>query len=167
MGFGELDGEGNVNATKMGPRCTGCGGFIDITQNAKKVVFCGTFTASGCEFSFDNNRLTIIKEGKIRKMVKQVAQYSFNGILSREKGQEVYIVTERAVFRLVEEGVELFEIAPGIDLKTQVLDMMDFQPIVSENLKFMDTVLFQDGAAGLKKKVLQKAEKAAAEKLEK
>ena len=100
-------------------------------------------------------------------MVKQVAQYSFNGILSREKGQEVYIVTERAVFRLVEEGVELFEIAPGIDLKTQVLDMMDFQPIVSENLKFMDTVLFQDGAAGLKKKVLQKAEKAAAEKLEK
>ncbi len=156
MGFGELDGEGNVNATKMGPRCTGCGGFIDITQNAKKVVFCGTFTASGCEFSFENNKLTIVKEGKIRKMVSRVAQYSFNGKLSRSNNQDVYIVTERAVFKLAPEGVVLIEIAPGVDLQKQVLDMMDFQPIVSENLKVMDGALFNKDAVGMRDMILSK-----------
>ena len=134
----------------MGPRCTGCGGFIDITQNAKKVVFCGTFTASGCEFAFEDHKLTIVKEGKIRKMVGQVAQYSFNGKLAREKNQEVYIVTERAVFCLVPEGVKLMEIAPGIDLKTQVLDLMDFVPIISEDLKVMDESLFNQGPMNMK-----------------
>lgn len=156
MGFGELDEQGNVNATKMGARCTGCGGFIDITQNAKKVVFCGTFTASGCEFAFDNHKLTIIKEGKIRKMVSEVAQYSFNGKISREKKQEVFIVTERAVFTLVSEGVKLIEIAPGIDMKTQILDLMDFEPIISDNLKVMDENLFNEGKFGLKEYVMSK-----------
>lgn len=156
MGFGELDGEGNVNATKMGPRCTGCGGFIDITQNAKKVVFCGTFTASGCEFSFEDNRLTILKEGQIRKMVSRVAQYSFNGKISRNKGQQVYIVTERAVFKLVNEGVMLIEVAPGIDIKAQILNLMDFEPIISPDLKIMDLELFNIGTAGLKQKIMKK-----------
>lgn len=154
MGFGELDKEGNVNATKMGKRCTGCGGFIDITQNAKKVVFCGTFTASGCEFGFDGQKLQIIKEGKIRKMVSEVAQYSFNGKLARAKNQKVIIVTERAVFKLTPEGVVLTEIAPGIDLQTQILDLMDFTPIISENLKMMDVNLFNEGMAGLKAQIM-------------
>lgn len=156
MGFGELDAEGNVNATKMGPKCTGCGGFIDITQNAKKVVFCGTFTASGCEFGFENGRLQIIKEGKIRKMVKKVAQYSFNGRLSREKKQEVYIVTERAVFKLSEAGVVLIEIAPGIDLEKDVLGLMDFKPIISKDLKQMRSSLFNEGPAGLRELIMSK-----------
>ena len=154
MGFGELDGAGNVNATKMGPRCTGCGGFIDITQNAKKVVFCGTFTASGCEFSFENKKLTILKEGKIKKMVSQVAQYSFNGKIAREKGQEVYIVTERAVFKLVPEGVMLTEIAPGIDLQNQILDKMDFTPIISPDIKVMDEALFNVGIVGMRETMM-------------
>lgn len=154
MGFGELDGEGNVNATKMGSRCTGCGGFIDITQNAKKVVFCGTFTAGGCEFSFENEKLNIRKEGRIRKMVSRAAQYSFNGKLSRKKNQNVYIVTERAVFRLVKDGVELIEIAPGIDLQTQVLDLMDFKPLISRELSVMDGRLFSKGAAGLREEII-------------
>lgn len=156
MGFGELDGEGNVNATKMGPRCTGCGGFIDITQNAKKVVFCGTFTASGCKFEFRDHKLTIVEEGKIQKMVSQVAQYSFNGKLSREKGQEVFIVTERAVFQLVKEGVMLIEIAPGIDLQRQVLDLMGFCPIISKNLKIMDEMLFYEGKSGIRELIMKK-----------
>jgi len=156
MGFGELDGEGNVNATKMGPRCTGCGGFIDITQNAKKVVFCGTFTASGCKFDFSDHKLTILQEGKIKKMVGEVAQYSFNGKIARGKGQEVYIVTERAVFKLVKEGVMLLEIAPGIDLQTQVLDLMDFKPIISENLKVMDADLFNEGPVGMRDFIMAK-----------
>lgn len=156
MGFGELDKEGNINATKMGARCTGCGGFIDITQNAKKVVFCGTFTAGGAEYSFHDQKLTIVKEGRIRKMVSKVAQYSFNGKLSREKGQEVWIVTERAVFKLVKEGVMLTEIAPGIDLQTQILEKMDFEPVISEDLKLMDESLFSEGMAGLKKTIMER-----------
>lgn len=157
MGFGELDGEGNVNATKMGPRCTGCGGFIDITQNAKKVVFCGTFTAGGGEYSFEDRRLTILKEGRIRKMVSQVAQHSFNGARSREQKQEVYVVTERAVFTLVPEGVKLIEIAPGIRLKEQILDLMDFEPLIAEDLKLMDEKLFLTGSVGLKERIMAKA----------
>ena len=155
MGFGELDGEGNVNATKMGPRCTGAGGFLDITQNAKKIIFCGTFTASGCEFSFEDHKLHINKEGKIRKMVKQVAQYSFNGKSARDKGQEVWIVTERAVFKLVPDGVMLMEIAKGIDLQKDVLDLMDFKPILCEDLKVIDTDIYNEGSFGLKEKILK------------
>ncbi|MDD6318953.1 MAG: hypothetical protein PUA61_08920 [Succinatimonas hippei] len=154
MGFGELDGEGNVNATKMGKRCTGAGGFLDITQNAKKIIFCGTFTASGCEFSFENKRLHIKKEGSIRKMVKQVAQYSFNGKIAREKNQEVWIVTERAVFKLVREGVMLMEIAAGADLQKDILDLMDFKPLISDELKTIDTDIYAQGKYGLKSKIM-------------
>ncbi|KWZ83823.1 acyl CoA:acetate/3-ketoacid CoA transferase [Heyndrickxia coagulans] len=150
MGAGELDAEGNVNATKMGARCTGAGGFIDITQNAKKVVFCATFSAGGGEINLQNNKVTVVREGSIKKMVSKVSQISFNGKLAREKGQEVFFVTERAVFKLVKEGVMLIEIAPGIDLQKDILDMMDFKPIVSDEIKLMDERLFVDGVFGLK-----------------
>lgn len=150
MGAGELDEQGNVNATKMGSRCTGCGGFIDITQNAKKVVFLFTFTAGGAKYAFENNKIHIEQEGGIRKLVKKVAQISFNGKVAREHGQEVVYVTERCVFRLVKEGVMLTEIAPGIDLQRDILNQMDFVPLISERLKLMDSSIFkQDGQAGL------------------
>lgn len=153
MGLGELGEDGSVNSTKMGSRCTGAGGFIDITQNAKKVVFLGTFTAGGAKYHFENNKLTIVEEGKICKMVKRVAQLSFNGPVARKKGQEVLIVTERAVFRLCKKGVELIEIAPGIDLQTQILEKMEFMPIISPDLKLMDKSLFiQKGPYGLQLK---------------
>lgn len=155
MGAGELDQYGNVNSTKMGSKCTGAGGFIDITQNAKKVVFCATFTASGCEYSFKNNKLNIVKEGKIRKMVSNVTQISFNGEIARNKGQKVIFVTERAVFELTKEGVVLIEIAPGIDLHKDVLDNMDFKPIISKELKTMDIDLFkEEGHFGLENKMI-------------
>jgi propionate CoA-transferase len=152
MGAGELDGEGNVNATKMGPRCTGAGGFIDITQNAKKVVFCATFNTGGPEIVFDQNKkvMRIEKEGTVRKMVNRVAQISFNGKMAREKGQKVVFVTERAVFELVKDGVMLTEIMPGIDPQKDVLDLMDFKPIVSPNLKTTNESLFNNGPFGLK-----------------
>lgn len=150
MGAGELDKDGNVNSTKMGSRCTGAGGFIDITQNAKKVVFCATFTASGAEYSFENGKLKIIKEGEIIKIVDKVAQISFNGLIARKKGQKVIYVTERAVFEIVKEGVMLIEIAPGIDLEKDVLDKMEFKPIISKDLKTMDERLFKIGVFGLK-----------------
>jgi propionate CoA-transferase len=150
MGLGELDSEGNVNATKMGKRCTGAGGFIDITQNAKKTVFCATFSAGDAEYAFDTNTIRITKEGSVRKMVKHVAQISFNGRLAREKGQKVVIVTERAVFELIKEGVMLTEIMPGIDLQRDVLANMDFKPIISPDLRNGNPALFKDGPFGLK-----------------
>ncbi|PXV88326.1 propionate CoA-transferase [Lachnotalea glycerini] len=157
MGLGELDEEGNVNSTKMGSKCTGAGGFIDITQNAKKVVFCGTFSAGDAQYEFIDNKLVILKEGRITKLVSKVAQISFNGSLAKGKNQQVVIVTERAVFELTKEGVVLIEIAPGIDLQTQVLDRMQFKPIISESLKRMDTDLFkQDNRFGLKEKMKER-----------
>lgn len=143
MGFGELDQYGNVNATKMHERPAGCGGFIDITQHAQKVVFLGTFTAQGARYCFEDSRLSITHEGAIKKMVSNVAQISFNGMRARNGEQEVLIITERAVFTLVKDGVMLIEIAPGIDLKTDVLDMMDFQPLIANPLKLMDSKLFE------------------------
>ncbi|GAA0609991.1 propionate CoA-transferase [Virgibacillus siamensis] len=150
MGAGELDKEGNVNATKMGPLCTGAGGFIDITQNAKKVVFCATFSTGGAKVSLKNEKVHINQEGSIKKMVSKASQISFNGKLAREKGQDVFFVTERAVFKLVKEGVMLIEIAPGIDLEKDILEMMEFEPIISQDLKEMDKKLFTEGAFGLK-----------------
>ncbi|WHY72677.1 acyl CoA:acetate/3-ketoacid CoA transferase [Fictibacillus enclensis] len=150
MGAGELDAEGNVNATKMGSLCTGAGGFIDITQNAKKVVFCATFSTGGARIELKDNKVQIEQEGRIKKLVSKVSQISFNGKLAREKGQDVYFVTERAVFKLVKEGVMLIEIAPGVDLQKDVLDLMEFTPIISDQLAQMDEQLFADGEFGLK-----------------
>ena len=151
MGAGEIDPEANVNATRLGPKPTGCGGFVDITANAKHVVFCSTFTGKGLEVSFEGGRLHILQEGSIRKFVRAVSQISYNGRIAREKHQKMHYVTERAVFELQPEGLTLIEIAPGIDLQTQVLDQMDFRPRISETLHEMDAALFRaDGPFGLK-----------------
>lgn len=151
MGAGEIDADGNVNATRLGPNPTGAGGFIDITTNAKHVVFCSTFTGKGLECSFEDNKLHVNKEGSIIKCVKKLQQISYNGNIARKKGQKMHYVTERAVFELRPEGLTLIEIAPGIDLQTQVLDMMEFKPLISENLKEMDSAIYSDGPFGLKK----------------
>ena len=142
---------GNVNATRLGPLPTGAGGFVDITTNAKHVVFCSTFTGKGLKCSFDGQQLHIDQEGGLIKMVDHVTQVSYNGTIARRKKQKVHFVTERAVFELREEGVVLTEIAPGIDLQTQILDLMEFAPIISRDLKQMDQRLFcENGPFGLK-----------------
>lgn len=152
MGAGEIDSQGNVNATRLGPNPTGAGGFIDITTNAKHVVFCSTFTGKGLECSFEDHRLHINKEGSLIKCVKKLQQISYNGDIARKKGQKMHYVTERAVFELRPEGLTLIEIAPGIDLQTQVLDLMEFRPLISESLKEMDPAIYrEDGPFGLKK----------------
>lgn len=151
MGAGEIDAEGNVNATKLGPNPTGAGGFIDITTNAKHVVFCSTFTGKGLECSFEDGRLHINKEGSLIKFVEKLQQVSYNGKIARKKHQKMHYVTERAVFELWPEGLALVEIAPGIDLQTQILDLMEFKPIISPNLKEMNPNIFCDnGPFGLK-----------------
>lgn len=151
MGAGELDEHGNVNATRLGPNPTGAGGFIDITTNAKHVVFCSTFTGKGLKCSFEDHKLHIDQEGKLIKCVEKLQQVSYNGEIARKKGQKMHYVTERAVFELRPEGLTLIEIAPGIDLQTQVLDLMKFKPLISEDLKEMDSAIFEEGPFGLKK----------------
>jgi propionate CoA-transferase len=137
LGFAQVDEEGNVNVSKVGPMLAGCGGFINISQNARKVVFCGTLTAKGTEVALEGGRITVRKEGRIRKFVSRVEQITFNGRYALERGQEVLYVTERGVFRLTGEGLELIEVAPGIDLESQLLDQMEFRPRLGENLGSM------------------------------
>ena len=130
LGVAQIDAEGNVNVSKFGARLAGVGGFVNITQTAKALVFCGTFTAGELKIKLSDGRIQIIKEGSIRKFIKQVEQISFSSNRSRQIGQKVLYVTERAVFRLTSEGLELIEVAPGIDLQKQVLDLMEFKPII-------------------------------------
>ena len=142
LGMAEMDRIGNVNVSKFGPRIAGAGGFINITQSAKKVVFCGTFTASGFDFQIGGGQLKIVKEGKIRKLVDKVEHITFSGEYGRTSGQKILYVTERAVFELRPEGVTLIEIAPGVDLETDILARMDFKPLIAPDLKLMDGRIF-------------------------
>lgn len=150
LGLAETDGEGNINVSKFGTRLAGAGGFIDITQNAKKVCFCGTFTAKGLKTEIRDGKLIIVQEGQKRKFVKAVEHITFSGYYAKKTNQPVLYITERAVFELRPDGVTLIEIAPGIDLKTQILDLMDFEPKVADDLKLMDARIFEDKPMGLK-----------------
>jgi len=148
LGAAQIDADGNVNVSKFGGRAAGQGGFIDISQTAKKVVFCTYFKAKGFESSVKNGKLSINSEGKVSKFVKKVDQITFNGKLSREKGQEVVICTERCVFKLCPEGVKLIEIAPGVDLEKDILSQMGFEPIIEGELGVMDERIFTPGRMG-------------------
>lgn len=130
LGAAEIDRRGNVNVSRFGDRLAGVGGFVNISQNARRVVFCGTLTSDGLEVEVSQGRLRIVREGRVRKFVADVGQLSYAADVARRKGQEALYVTERAVFRLVDEGLELIEVAPGIDLERDVLDRLEFRPIV-------------------------------------
>ena len=149
LGFAQVDRMGNINSTRFNNFITGSGGAIDISSAAKKLVFCGTFAVKGDQqISVDG--LKVIDPGRVKKFVDQVEQVSFSGKSAIERGQEVYYVTERAVFTLTPDGVMLLEIAPGLDLQRDVLDMMDFRPIISPELKTIDKIIYRDELLGLK-----------------
>ena len=145
LGAAQVDANGNVNVSKFGNRLSGVGGFVNISQNARRLVFCGTFTSCGLRIGIHENRISIHQEGTTPKFVERVEQVSFSGVVARDRGQDVLYVTERAVFRLTREGVELIEIAPGIDLERDVIGQMSFRPILRE-VKQMPQHVFQGPA---------------------
>ena len=149
LGMAEMDARGNVNVSRFGGRVIGPGGFIDITHNTPFVIFTGTFTAGGLKTVCEDGRLRILREGKYPKCVAEVGQITFSGDRARREGQRVLYVTERAVFRLTADGVELIEIAPGVDPERDVLKHMAFRPLVSPDLREMDPRIFRDAPMGL------------------
>ena len=142
LGMGEMDEAGNVNVSSLGGVTVGPGGFIDIAQNARKVVFCGTFEAKGTQLVCGGGKLRIGRYGEVQKLVKQVNQITFSGSEALRTGQEIIYVTERAVFHLTDRGLLLEEIAPGIDLQHDVLDRMAFRPVVDATPRIMSPEFF-------------------------
>jgi len=137
LGLAQADAEGNLNVSKFGPRLAGAGGFINISQNAKKVVFVGSFTVND-----------------ERKFVRQVEHRTFSGREALRRGQTVLYVTERCVFKLHPKGLELVEIAPGLDLQRDILDQMDFVPVIERDPVPMEAAIFQDAPMGLRARLL-------------
>ena len=154
LGLAQVDVEGNVNVSKFGPRFVGPGGFINISQNSKKVIFLGTFTAGGLKVSITGEGMKIYQEGKESKFVNRVEQKTFSGKYSAMRRQPVLYVTERCVFSLSEEGVELIEIAPGIDLEKDILANMGFKPIMNRPPRLMDARIFRPAPMGLRDELL-------------
>lgn len=145
LGLAECDRFGNVNVSKFNGRIAGVGGFMNITQTAGKVVFTGTFTAGGLEVCFRDRKLRIDKEGKFDKFVNSVEHVTFSGAYSKQKGQRIMYITERAVFELTDSGLTLIEIAPGIDIDKDILSHMAFKPEISRDLKQMPESVFMNG----------------------
>ncbi len=153
LGFAECDGVGNINASRFGKRVSGCGGFINISQNAKKVIFVGTFTSGGFKAEVKDGAVAIREEGKFRKFVEAVGQITFSGMISAQADQDVLYVTERCVFRLTPDGLALTEIAPGIDLEKDILALLPFEPVGDEPAQ-MDNAIFRDEPMALRERLL-------------
>lgn len=132
LGAAEIDAAGNVNVSKFGRRLAGVGGFVNISQSARRLVFCGTFTSGGLRVRIEGGRLHVDQEGSVRKFVERVEQLCFHAGRAHERGQHVLYVTERAVFAATAAGLELRELAPGVDLRRDVLDQMAFRPILHD-----------------------------------
>jgi propionate CoA-transferase len=154
LGLAQADHSGNLNVSKFGPRLAGAGGFINISQNAKKVVFTGTFVAGQLELKYHDGTLQIVRDGDIRKFVRMVEHVTFSGDVARKTCKPVIYITERCVFRLTPDGLELTEIAPGVDLDRDILAKMDFKPLMPRKLALMDPRIFSPEPMNLRDHML-------------
>ena len=155
LGLAQADRQGNLNVSKFGPRLAGAGGFINISQNAKKVVFVGTFTCANLDVAVDAGKLRILEEGKSRKFVEEVEHRTFSGPQAAKWGKSVLYITERCVFQLTAEGLMLTEIAPGVDLQKDILDQMAFVPIMHGEPALMDARVFRDEPMNMRSQMLE------------
>jgi propionate CoA-transferase len=154
LGLAQVDRAGNLNVSKFGPKLAGAGGFINISQNAKKVVFVGTFGAGRLRIALSDGRLSVLEEARARKFVEAVEHVTFSGAFAARRGQGVLYITERCVFALTQDGLELTEVAPGIDIERDILALMDFKPIIPREPALMDARIFCDGTMGLREDML-------------
>lgn len=155
LGMAECNAKGDVNVSKFKDRIAGCGGFINITQNTHKVVFCGTFTAKGLREEICDGKLVITHEGAVQKFIDKVGQITFSADYAHKHNQQVMFITERCVFVLTDKGLVLTEIAPGVDLQKDILDQMEFVPHIAEDLKTMDERIFRDEPMGLAQDIFE------------
>ena len=151
LSFVEADEKGNINVTKLSGQIEGPGGFMDISANAKRMCFLGTFTAGGLDVSIGDGEMHILKEGRYKKFINEVSHLTWSADHAREIQQPVLYITERAVFELRQDGIMLTEIAPGVDLEKDVLSLIPFRPLIAEDLKLMDAWIFRDEPMGLGK----------------
>jgi propionate CoA-transferase len=149
LSFAEVDPRGNVNISRFGNKIVGVGGFINISQNAKKVVFSGTFTAGGLELACADGALQIVSEGKHRKFISGIEQICYNAEFAERQGRTAIFVTERAVFQAIDGTLELIEVAPGIDIERDIMAHMPFRPRYTSTLKLMDPRLFSPESMNL------------------
>jgi len=154
LGLAQMDRMGNINVSKFGSKMAGAGGFINISQNARKVVFVGTFTTGKAELHIAAGKLVIDKEGSSKKCIQEVEHRTFSGEQALKVKQDVIYVTERCVFRLDEKGVTLVEIAPGVNLEKDILSQMDFAPVIPKDVELMDARIFADMPMGLRRQLL-------------
>jgi propionate CoA-transferase len=154
LGLAQADAQGNLNVSKFGPKIAGAGGFINISQKAKKVVFVGSFNAGRLTLNIEGGRLRIVEEGEVAKFVREVEHRTFSGAHAAARGQPVLYITERCVFTLTAEGLELSEVAPGIDVQRDILAKMDFAPIIRGEPKLMDARIFRDQPMQLRRHLL-------------
>ncbi|MBV8108920.1 MAG: acyl CoA:acetate/3-ketoacid CoA transferase, partial [Hyphomicrobiales bacterium] len=154
LGMAQADAAGNVNVSRFGRRLAGAGGFINISQNAKKLLFAGTFTAGGLELEIADGKIAIPKEGRASKFIEAVEQVTFSGEYAAEIGQPVYYVTERCVFQRTTLGLELIEVAPGIEIERDILKQMRFKPVITREPKPMDDRIFRPESMGLEQLLL-------------
>ena len=150
LGLAQVDRAGNLNVSKFGPKLAGAGGFINISQNAKKVIFVGTFGAGRLRIALTGAKLSILEEAKARKFVEAVEHVTFSGAYATARGQHVLYVTERCVLTLTPDGLELVEVAPGIDIERDILALMDFKPLIPRDPLLMDARIFRDGVMDLR-----------------
>jgi propionate CoA-transferase len=157
FGLAEADAYGDMNTNIVNGAVKGVGGFMNIAAGAKKIVILGTFTAKGMKIEVGDGKMTIVQEGKYKKFINTLPQSSFDCRGTVKRGCPVTFVTERCVFQGTEEGIMLTEIAPGVDLQKDILDQMEFKPLIKEGgPDLMPEEIFYEEWGGLKAYVEKK-----------